>query len=195
MQATYFYSFSNVRLSISELAFGGVCRAPTALPPRPRKPLTVIEEFHLQVDKRAVEREEFDKKVTSQHSPNTLYLCREFLCFVFTSESARSLQVWVNIFIGDPWKSARLQYLTWYRWTYYSSPEACRYPNVAGIYVVFDMRVDCKRIATFKVSNTSHGCLLLTGCWEAEAVQSLSRKIWSWEKGNLHLYVRVLFYQ
>ncbi|KAG0614517.1 hypothetical protein M758_6G183400 [Ceratodon purpureus] len=48
-------------------------KAPTALPPRPRKPLTVIEEFHLQVDKRAVEREEFDKKVAEKQKQYNLY--------------------------------------------------------------------------------------------------------------------------
>ena len=46
------------------MTIGGVCRTSASLPPRPRKALTVIEEFNLLVDKRAVEREEFDKKVT-----------------------------------------------------------------------------------------------------------------------------------
>ena len=58
------------------MPFGGGCRASSALPPRPRKPLTVIEEFNLLVDKRAVEREEFDKKVSSN------FLLIQYIYFV-----------------------------------------------------------------------------------------------------------------
>lgn len=41
-------------------------KAPAVLPERPRKPLTVIEEFNLLVDQRAIEREDFEKKMAEK---------------------------------------------------------------------------------------------------------------------------------
>jgi len=40
------------------------CRDPIPLPEKVRKPLTLVQEFSLQVNHRAVDRAQFDERVT-----------------------------------------------------------------------------------------------------------------------------------
>ena len=46
------------------IAFLTCCRDPNPLPEKERKPLTEVQQFDLHVDERAIQRSEFDTKVS-----------------------------------------------------------------------------------------------------------------------------------